>query len=526
MIYFLTEWQSKSTDLESNMVFNINKVFYEGQIDSKIINTLSSPFLNYLTNPFEFYNPSHFIDLLDAVKEPDSLNYVPLTLRDMTFPKDWEKIYTRTNILLTKDGDIKAEVFLNAFGFVSQVYYYTGLGKEIDVYTEKGTIMCKQYIDAFEEQVEQQFFDEKGQLILTQRDDWVFISEPYKRKFKHAVYQTFSEVCIEMLNGLLENFNPKEDKLVVEGTNAWLMHLIEGFKFPKALVYLFNGPAQEGISQLSSHLSLVKQGGKLVSDNPLFQEELKVRRIFRSLQNKFHLIPFYPTNLTLGESNRYLEQFVYWQVDRIDAQVKALLNKFLEVKLELREFCLIIEGRDEREFIDVINSFIVQHFEISFTSSEYQLVQRYYEALENSELTPDLRERFQSAKQECPGFDRFIESYLFYRGISFRKKFSTQGLKEDFQKVRLYIDHRKNSEFLSHSLAVSAGIPVLSKNSSPYLIDGKNGYVYEDERQLLEVVKTYLTDPDQWNKNLVESVEIIETNNTSGLLEKWKECLE
>ncbi|PGE32468.1 accessory Sec system glycosyltransferase Asp1, partial [Bacillus cereus] len=94
-----------------------------------------------------------------------------------------------------------------------------------------------------------------------------------------------------------------------------------------------------------------------------------------------------------------------------------------------------------------------------------------------------------------------------------------------FQRVRLFIDDRQKYDFLSHSLAVSAGIPILSKTPSPYLVHGKNGLLYEEDEDLLKTIRAYLTDPDLWNQSLVESVEIIENNSAEGLIEKWKEVL-
>lgn len=527
MIYFLTDWQSEMDRLESNILFNVNKIFNEGGIETKMINTQFSPFSNYFTNHFEFYDSDHFTNLLDAVTDRFALCYAPLILKDLEFPKTWEKVYTRNNVLLTKEGEVKAEVFFNSFGFVSQVHYLSSLGKEIDIYSEKGVVLLKQKFNNDGEQVEQQIFDEGGQLILTQWNDYVFIDNSYKSHFKRSTYSTFKEVCMELVNSSLVNFNPKEDRLIIDGTSNWLMELIEAFQYPESIVYIFTGSTVECLSQLNHHLQFIEKGKSIITDNIHFLNELK-RNDFYPIKNKLRYIPLYPTTLMLGESNTYLEEYVYWQIEQFDSQISALFQKFLQMKMEVRDLCLIIdikEEGDEDKIKMLLESFVVKNFEVILTSPEYELVKKYYEALRNEEMTAGLKELFQKFKKEDKEFSRIIESYLFYTGISFKKNVAFQELKTAFGKVRVFIDQREKYEFLSHSLAVSAGIPLLSKKASPYLINGKNGILYKDIKEVIEGVKDYLSDHDLWNKNLVESVELIENNSANGLLEKWKENL-
>jgi hypothetical protein len=527
MIYFLTDWQSEMTRLESNVLFNVNKIFNEGGIETKMINTRFSPFSNYFTNHFEFYDSDHFINLMDSVTDQFSLCHAPLTFKDLEFPKSWEKVYTRNNVLLTKEGEIKAEVFFNSFGFVSQVHYHSSLGKEINIYSEKGMILLKQKFNIDGEQVEQQVFDEGGQLIFTEWNEYVFIENHYKSHFKKSNYHDFKEVCMELVNSALVNFNPEEDRLIIDGTSEWLMGLIEGFEYPESIVYIFTGPTEDCISQLNRHNNFIERGKCVVTDNILFQDALK-KSDFYPLKNKFRFMPLYSTILTLGESSTYLEEYIYWQIEQFDFQIDAVLQKFLLMKLEIRDLCLIIDIKkeeDQEPMKKLLKNFVVKNFEVTFTSPEYELVKKYYEALRNEEMTAGLQELFQKAKKENEEFSRVIESYLFYTGITFKKNATFQELKMAFQKVRVFIDQREKHEFLSHSLAVSAGIPLLSKKPSPYLINGKNGILYKKDKQLIDGVKSYLSDYDLWNKNLVESVELIESNSANGLLEKWKENL-
>ncbi|WP_406834527.1 accessory Sec system protein Asp1 [Lactococcus lactis] len=527
MLYFLTDWQSEHP-LESDIIFNVNTMFQESRLETKVINTQFSPFLNYFTNAFESYDSDHFIQLLDIMSNRFALNYAPLTLNDLDFPKGWERTYTRGNVLLSKEGVIKAEVYFNSFGFVSQVHYPTRLGKEIHIYSEKGTVLLQEFFDTSGAKNEQRLFDEGGQLILTQWGGDIFIEKDYQKHFKKVTYASFKEVCIELLHLTLVNFNPKEDQLVIDGTNDWVMSLIEGIGFPESVVYIFSGPSENCLSQLDEHLGLIGKGKAIITDNQSFQSSIENTPFYQSIKSKTHYMSLYPTTLRLGESNRFLEGIVYWQVEQFDLQTSALFGKFLELKLTTRELCLMIESEEENDEVKVegyLTRFIAQRFEINLSSPEYGLVQQYYEALENEEMTPGLRDLFQATKQENPAFSRVIEAYLFYTGIRFRKNASVETLKADFETVRVFIDQCQKYDFLSHSLAVSAGIPILSKTPSPYLVRSKNGLLYEDDEDLVEAVHAYLIDPDLWNQSLVESVEVIESNSAEGLIEKWKEVL-
>jgi len=526
MLYFLTDWSSESPQLESNILFNINTIFQEGGFETKLINTHFSPFLNYYMNKFESYDSDHFISLMNTVTDRFTLNYAPLILNDLDFPKDWERTYTRGSVLLSEEGIIKAEVYFNSFGFVSQVHYPTSLGKEIQVYSEKGTLLTQSSFNSSGEAIEQRIYDEGGQLILTQWGEDVFIEATYQKRFKKKTYKSYKEVCMELLPLALVNFNPKEDRLIVDGTNDWVMSLIEGIEFPESVVYIFSGPSEPCHSQVVEHLSLIENGKAMITDNLRFQAAIE--KVKGPLQSKLYFMPLFPTALRLGESNNFLEGIVYWQIEAFNSQISALFEKFLELKLSTPELCLTLESEkaiDETKVDTHLSYFITKNFEISLSSYEYGLVKQYYEALENEEMTPGLRDLFQVNKRENPMFNRVIEAYVFYTGISFIKSASVDDLKADFKRVRIFIDDRQKYDFLSHSLAVSAGIPILSKTPSPYLVHGKNGLLYEEDEDLVKAVRAYLTDPDLWNQSLVESVEVIENNSAEGLIEKWKEVL-
>ncbi|HGF7723024.1 TPA: accessory Sec system protein Asp1 [Enterococcus faecium] len=528
MIYFLTDWQSKLGNLETDVMFNVSKIFDVGKLETKTINMQLSPFLGYFVNRFEMYSNDRIVHLLDTVTESFASSYAPLTMNDLQLPINYEKTYTRTSVLLSKNGVIKGEVYFNQFGFVSQVHYHTKEGNEVQIYSDKGYILCKQLRDHSDNKLEEQVFDEGGQLIFTEREDQLFIGSAYKKHFKHSTYDTFKEVCMELLNVTLIDFNPVHDCLVIDGTSSWLMDIVEGFMYPETMMYVFSGDIKECTAQIDKHINVFEKSKRIITDNALFQKWIEENDNYRSIKNKLDFMPLFPTYFSLGESNTYADQYIYWQITRFDSQEKVTLLDFLYMKLSLRDLCLVIDSQQSEDAIEIqktLNAFIEQNFNVSLTSSEYELVKQYYEALENEEMTSSLRDLFSAAKQEKTKFNRVIEAYLFYRGVTFRENSSVQVLKEDLKKTRVFIDQRLEDNFFSHSLAVSAGIPIISKRPSPYLVENKNGIIFQNGEQLIRVIENYLTDTDKWNQNLVESVDIIQNYSAYGLLSRWEECL-
>lgn len=526
MNYFLTDWEIEFTKLESNTIFNIHKILDDGKLQTKIINTKSYPFSNYFLNRFNFYKSDKFVNIFDIIFDTNQLNYSPLSMKDLKFLDKLEKTYTRNKVILSKNGVIKGEVLFNEFGFVSQIEYYQNGRREVHNYSEKGNILSKKIIDNVVHQTVQEIFDDQGKLILREYGDYLRIGRQYRKYFKQEIYDTFNEVCIELINMFFLNFNPEEDRLIIDGKSLWLMRLIEHFRFPQSIIYVFSGTISDTIPQIENYINIIGKGKQIVTDNFLLKQ--KIISNYPLIERKTKYLPIFSTNFDLGKSNEGLEKYIYWQIKVFDSRIIGLLGRILKMKLTIRELCLIIESEDKDDEIKIdtySKNFITENFDISFNSSEYDLVKKYYEALKNKKMTAALRDLFQKNYRENTEFSRVVEAYLFYTGITFRKSSSVETLKTDFKMVRLFIDQRKSGDFLSHSLAVSAGIPIFSKIPSPYLINGKNGILYKEDEELLEAVSHYLSDADAWNQSLVESVEIIQNNCSEGLIEKWIEVL-
>lgn len=526
MIYFLTDWELETgNNLETDVVFNTIETFNEGNMEHTIINMTSSPFLNYLVNQYDFSKKENIVDLFGRKNNGE---FTPLTMNDLSFPRHYELTYTKDEVLLSVNGKIQGKVFFNSFGFVSHVHYFSEEGKEEHIYSERGYINQKNFFDSLGKRIKSQFLDKFGQVIFTEEANAVEVGPRYLLQFKQPRYDSLKTIYVEILSTLLENFDPEQDYLIFKGTSDWLLEIVQDFTFPERVVYVFPGDAQHNLDKIMKHEEILGQSKRVMLDDPLLKANIEDKGTL-ALNEKVKILPLYPTVFALGESNTFAEQYIYWKFDDFNLNVQKRLLEFLNTKLEIPDLCLIIDkGSDteESKIQTFINDFITQTFNIELDAKEYDLVQEYYEALENEKMTFSLRESFREAKKINLNFDRFIEAYHFIKGVEFRYQSPLSLLKQDLNKARVFVEQTEASDFFIHSLAVSAGIPLVLRKKSPYLGDGKNGVILEDESCLVQVVKKYLINRDSWNQNVVESVEVIQACSAEGLLQKWKEELQ
>lgn len=528
MIYFLTDWHLEIENFEADILFNIIQTFNTYGEETAIVNMSPAPFMNYFTNQFDFKQSEHILGLFDYLIEKRAYISAPLGINDLILPKNYEKTYTNNQVLLSMDGIVKGEVYFNPYGFVSQVHYLLENGKEVDTYSERGFILSKEILNAFSEVKERQFFNELGQLIFTEYPIGVTISSDYLDVFHKKVYDSYKNVCIEMMNNILKQFNPKVDDIILDGTNLALMEIVRGFAYPENIIYVVSGKSQRIVEQISPFIDLFEKSQCIITDNTSVESQIKEVIPSAVINKKVQLLPSYSTVLNLGESNTYREQYIYWKIEHFSLDVKVRLLEFLREKIAAEELCLLIDSKirtDAGHIQKTVEDFVCQTFEVQLDTSEYTLVQEYYEALEKEEMTQTLREQFTEAKSILPNFINFINAYLFIQGIEFRYHPEVQHFREDLRKTRIFVDQREEEEYFSHSLAVSAGIPLILAKPSPYLIEQKNGVILKESQEVVHAVMDYINNVDLWNKNLVESVEIIQNYSVEGLMLKWRDIL-
>lgn len=528
MIYFLTDWHIDRDNFESDAMLNTIKVLKHS--NSQIINLQSAPFMHYLVNYFGLQSQNSFSDLLDVFLDVPSKNTTPTTLTDLKWLSKYEKYYTNKDVTFSNNGVVKGRVYFNQWGFVSQVEYISSNSREIDIYSHKGYVSSKNFYDAQGEKIKWQVYDEQGQVIFTEYPDCVIIAEAYDQKFSRDIYTNYGDLFLEMLSSVLSDFNPRTDRLIIDAKSPYVSEFLSIFPYLQSLVLIYSGQVNEFQAQLSEHFSVIKNVKQIMTDNVVLIDRIRQEssRQHQHVMKNVSYMPFYATSLNLGESNSTADQNIYWQINCLNKLQQESLAKLIAMKLEIPELCVIVDSEsdsDQNVLNQIVSNFVSQYFEINLASDDYQLVKQYHEAQEAEEMTPMLREAYSNAKKDRAIFAQYIKAYLFKKGFSFRFDSNKQEKVMDFNITRVLVDSRDDNDYFSHALAVSAGIPIVSFQQSPYLINEKNGYIVQDSKQLIQTILQYVSDTDTWNQNLVASVDVIEMFGEDELSKKWREKL-
>lgn len=527
MIFFLTEWQANVKNIERTAMFNIIRLFDEKNIDYKIIGSTLFPFLRYFQNELGLCDRNKVINLLD--QKQILHEGTPFGMNDLLMPTNVEKIYTKDNVRLVRDGKSWGAVYFNDYGYVSECHVQLKGIKRIDVYSDQGFILYSRYINRNSICEKTEIYDSKGSLLLTETSRGVEVAEHKLREFRQRFYLNMDEIYIELLQDVLSTFNGNKDRLVIDIGNKRLREMARKITNEGLIFIQSNSEAEDDQYDMAALLEDTRASKNyIISDERGISDknEKKTKREEALIQKKF--IPFFPTHLSLGESNQRLEEYIYWRIDRVDKSVRAIYTRMLEFCLNNGPLSIIVDTlskKDSQELENILHEFTCEKFQINMKSKEYQLVSEYYEAMDNLEMTVSLQEFFNAEKKKNKELmQQAIDGYLYVRGMSFVYQPEDHELIEKLNCVRIYLEYRAQNRHFVHAHVVSAGIPILSKYDSPYVASGKNGEIIED-KMILEWLATYLINSEKWNTSLVESVQMIEAYGSEKLIEQWRGVL-
>lgn len=145
MIYYIADFPAEIDSLEKDPVFNTIKNFELGQFDYRVLIPQFVPFLRYLAAEYGLYDSDRIVRVFDELQDVHQQQGFPLTLTDLVLPPKTEQVYTRQQVLLTRDGQQFGSVSFNRFGFVKQVETTKDDVKRTDVYSDRGFISYSKF---------------------------------------------------------------------------------------------------------------------------------------------------------------------------------------------------------------------------------------------------------------------------------------------------------------------------------------------------------------------------------------------
>lgn len=92
--------------------------------------------------------------------------------------------------------------------------------------------------------------------------------------------------------------------------------------------------------------------------------------------------------------------------------------------------------------------------------------------------------------------------------------------------VRILVDVRETPDLFLQIAGISIGIPQVNQRHTRYVEHLQNGFIVKDISQLTEALQLYLTDLTHWDEVLEYSMQKIEENTGTRLVNQWKAALD
>ncbi|GAK31177.1 hypothetical protein WOSG25_080090 [Weissella oryzae SG25] len=526
MIYILAGWQPEITNLETDSTLKMIEAFEQSNFEWRVLVPNFVPFLRYLLAEFRQSADDNFIKFYKQIQNISDANVIPMVMDDLNLPSDVEKVYGRDQVLLLQNGQRFGEVYFNRFGYVKEVHYFKGEYVQKDLFSDFGFILSSTYLDQTNELIERDYFDEKGQVVLTENSNGIRVDAVNQDKFNRLFYANMEDIYSEFLLKNLKHFDPRSDRLIVDGNSRQMMKVSQTFPYQEAIVYSYVDNHSQLTELKAIDYERLLAGKALVTDSLVKYQQLKLLNPLLALKGK--VIPIFTSQLNLGASNTVAEQFIYWRINRVDTEFEQLYKQVLSYLSKEAKIRLIIDTPDANEITrlkDILATFIWQNSHIDVESEDYKLFDKYYTAMARGQITAALQEEFELLKASGEKFEEIKRSYEFYHVIQYRIKPDTETFQNDLKQLRLYVNFRNDTNSFMQSMVLSSGVPILSEYSSIYFVDNLNGKHLSKATDLLSALDFYLNGQNNWNKALVESVKQIEINGLAQAIERWQEVL-
>ena len=528
MMYFIADLPEDVKSFEKIPLLNMIKNIRNNGLEYKVLLPTLVPFLRYLNSEYKLFDIEQSELIFHHIQNIQLNSGTPLTMNDLDLPNDVEKIYTRNDVLLYKNNEKFGNVKFNRFGFIDQVKYFWKNGSRIDIYSDYGFIISSKLYDESGNLERRIFYDEQENSIFEIKDEQVNIVDTISENFNKRTYSNIEEIINEFLRKALKDFNLKTDYLVIDISNDYLITLSKNFPFPEKIIFVFYGNFTTRILNKIKQISELTQAKALITDSTLLKRTLDQEHI-NGLNINTHLIPTFSTQLSLGQSNTLRERVIYWQIDNVDKDFKKTFHKMLRYRLKFDDLRLILNVINQND-IEILKKEVVEfvnnELEINTTSDEFKMIETYFAAELEGQMSIDLKEAFETAKKNIYGFENMITAYSFIHHVDYRFKSLTKINQQDLSISRIYVNFRKTNDAFKESIVLSNGIPFISFQSSIYFKDGKNGNIIKSNNELFDVLSTYLDSNEIWNKALVESVEMINKNSTDQIMSDWGDVID
>ena len=530
MIYLIPNWKQADNNLENDRILNITRLFAESGEQYKLFLLNYLPFLRYKAQEYSLFSDCYW-RAYDVIQNVSLEEGHPLSIEDLCFPKDVESVYTPFGMVLLQNNQSYGEVTYNKYGCIERVKFFESDGYFIDYYDDRGFLSQKEFASKSNKIYKREYFNEYGEKTVTELlgdNPEIIIEEAGNDQLKKTKFFTMDEVVSAVLQIEFEK-NKKNDKKILTTTDEDVLKATQVLQEKESLVRIVSDDNVLREYNRELFINCMKTAKSIVTDTSAKHRELlSVRKAYPALSNtSIHTIPMFNTELDLGMSNSVAQLIMYWRATQLSDVLFEANEVLIKNLISNTKYSLIIEVStilDQSKFQELQKDFIDGYFDVDSESEDLKKAAHFIEA----KRTKHLYKADELAIEEIRKTDSWknlVKAIDVYNRIEFRVQPTLLSIRNDFQRTRLYIDISDKYDLQMQSLAISAGIPQITKAKTDFIEDYKNGRIIRRISELEPALSYFLENLSNWNNALVKNVTIIEDFSPQIILEKWRQAL-
>lgn len=530
MIYLIPNWKQADHHLENDRILNISRLFAGNYEPYKLLLLNYLPFLRYKAQEYSLFSDGYW-RAYDVIQNISLAEGHPLSIEDLSFPEDVETIYTPFGMILLQKNQMYGEVNFNKYGCIESVKFFKADLNYSDHYDDRGFLSQREYLSKSNIAYKREYFNEYGEKTVTEilvGKPEIIIEEAGNALLKAKKFATMAEVVAEVLQIELKKIKENNKKILTTTDNE-VLKVTQELQETESIVRIVSD--EDLLQEYNRELFIesMRTAKYIVTDTKAKQRELlAVKKAQPELAEMYvTTIPMFNTDLDLGMSNSVAQMIMYWRAPQLTDFMFDTNEVLLNNLIKHNKYSLIIEVStimDQSKLQEQQKELIDTYFDVDSNSDDFQKVAQFIEA----KRTKHLYKADELAIEEIRKTDSWknlVKAINVYNRIEYRVQPTLLSIRNDFQRIRLYIDISEKYNLQMQSLAISAGIPQLSKVKTDFIEDQKNGRIVGRISELEPALTFFLQDLSNWNNALVKNVSVIEEFSPHIILKKWRHAL-
>lgn len=493
--------------MEFDDTVNHLKIFQQNKEETGILLLTYNPQLRYFLHRQGLFGIPYW-SLFDDIQNIERYETQSIDYQTLDWPEGTDFVFTPFAVVALKDKIPFATIHFAENGNLLQIEYHkAGVLEKVYIFDDRGFLSSLIYHDPHGNAIFQEYFNEYGvwqvrENLVDDTKPKIVVNPQSDLIFFRKSYDSWEELILERLGEFQKYQVTLKDQLIVAANHKHNHLIINQFPEQKKVFSFFQDrydySQTEDFMQLASHAHMFvadKEETKTQVQNQLVQLGLAERVIFK-------ISPF-DTRLRLGKSQTVKELKILFYADNIsedylDRVVKDLLAEMAQNSLIELNIVTFNDKLNVQKKQNEILSYVKQHFDASlFLEYEKDSGENHIEEGEE-----------QLARIKCLSLTN--ENQLI----------------QVLDTTRLVIDLGKIPDLFTQIASISAGVPQINAVTTEYVDNHKNGWVIDNDKELIEATRYYFDGLSNWNKALVYAVDKMSDYTSGRLLTQWKELLQ